>query len=165
MGYRMIGIDSGEKEELSRKCGAEAFFDITKYAKGKEGTQELAEDIKKLTGGMGAAAVVVCTASNAAYAQAMEFLKFNGTLVCVGIPEGDTVPIAAADPAKFIVTQLNVVGSAVGSRKEAIETLEMASRGIVKTHFTVKKMDDLNDVFQQMDQGKLQGRVVLDLSA
>jgi propanol-preferring alcohol dehydrogenase len=57
-----------------------------------------------------------------------------------------------------------VVGSAVGNRKEAIETLEMAARGVVKTHIKVEKMDKLNDVFHAMDEGKLQGRVVLDLS-
>ena len=60
--------------------------------------------------------------------------------------------------------QLNVVGSAVGNRLEAIETMDMAARGIVKTHFKIEKMDKLNDVFHAMDQGKLQGRVVLDLS-
>ncbi len=80
------------------------------------------------------------------------------------IPEGDVQPIANADPAKFIVQQLSVVGSAVGNRLEAIETMDMAARGIVKTHFKIEKMDKLNDVFHAMDQGKLQGRVVLDLS-
>lgn len=73
-------------------------------------------------------------------------------------------PIANADPAKFIVKQLNIVGSAVGNRREAIETMDMAARGIVRTHFRVEKMDKLNDIFHDMDQGKLQGRVVLDLS-
>ena len=108
--------------------------------------------------------MVVCTASNAAYGQGLDFLKFNGTMVAVGIPEGDVQPIANADPAKFVVQQLSVVGSAVGNRKEAIETMEMAARGIVKTHFKVEKMEALNDVFKAMDEGKLQGRVVLDLS-
>lgn len=37
--------------------------------------------------------------------------------------------------------------------------------GVVKTHFTVEKMDKLNDVFQRMDKGELQGRVVLDLTS
>lgn len=82
----------------------------------------------------------------------------------VQIPEGDVTPIANADPAKFIVKQLNIVGSAVGNRREAIETMDMAARGIVRTHFRVEKMDKLNDIFHDMDQGKLQGRVVLDLS-
>lgn len=164
MGYRMIAIDSGEKEKLCRDSGAEVFIDLTKFGRDKEGSAKLAAAVKEATGGPGAAAVVVCTASNAAYGQAMDFLKYNGTVVCVGIPEGDVVPIAAADPAKFIVQQLNVVGSAVGNRKEAIETLEMASRGIVKTHIKVEKMDKLNEVFKAMHEGKLQGRVVLDLS-
>lgn len=164
MGYRMIGIDMGDKEKLSMDCGAEKFFSLNNYSRDKEGSAKLAADVKAATGGMGAAAVVVCTASNVAYGQAMDFLKFNGTVVCVGIPEGDIVPIANADPAKFVVQQLSVVGSAVGNRKEAIETLEMAARGIVKTHITVEKMDKLTEVFQKMDEGKLQGRVVLDLS-
>lgn len=107
--------------------------------------------------------MIVCTASNAAYGQGLDFLKFNGTMVAVGIPEGDVQPIANADPAKFIIQQLNVVGSAVGNRKEAIETMDMAARGIVKTHFKLEKMDKLTEVFKAMDEGKLQGRVVLDL--
>lgn len=41
---------------------------------------------------------------------------------------------------------------------------DVLCRGVVKTHFTIEKMDKLNDVFQRMDKGELQGRVVLDLS-
>lgn len=39
----------------------------------------------------------------------------------------------------------------------------MAARGIVKTHLRTEKMDKLTEVFQQMSEGKMQGRVVLDL--
>jgi propanol-preferring alcohol dehydrogenase len=46
--------------------------------------------------------VIVCTASNKAYAQALDFLRFGGTLVCVGMPEGDSVPIAKAFPAALV---------------------------------------------------------------
>jgi alcohol dehydrogenase, propanol-preferring len=45
----------------------------------------------------------------------------------VGIPENDLVPIANAFPGVMVANQLNIVGSAVGSTKEAIETLEMAA--------------------------------------
>ncbi|RMZ92640.1 hypothetical protein DV736_g100, partial [Chaetothyriales sp. CBS 134916] len=159
LGFRMIGIDAGEKEQLAKDCGAEAFFDITKYSRDKEGSEKLAADVKAATGrANGAAAVIVCTASNAAYAQALSFLKFGGTLVCVGVPEGVPVPIASADPATLLVSQLKIIGSAVGNRKEAVETLELAERGIVKTHFITKKMDNLTEVFEQMDKGRLQGR-------
>lgn len=166
MGFRMIGVDAGSKESLARECGAEAFFDITKYEKGEAGTKKLADDIKSVTdGNLGAAAVIVCTASNAAYAQGLDFLRFNGTMVCVGIPEGEFQAIASANPSLFVIKQLNVVGSAVGSRKEAIETLEMAKRGVVSTRFRTDGMEALGRVFEEMERGEVKGRVVLDLWA
>ncbi len=73
MNYRVVGIDAGEKEDLVKKCGAEHFFDVTKFK-----DDELASKIKEITNG-GAKAVIVCTAVNKAYAQAVNFLKFNGT--------------------------------------------------------------------------------------
>ncbi len=106
----------------------------------------------------------MCTASNAAYAQALGFLKFGGTLVCVGIPEGEPVPIGGADPASMLVQELRIVGSAVGNRKDAIETMKMAARGIVKTQFTVEPMSKLTSTFEAMDKMQLKGRVVIDLS-
>lgn len=149
-----------------RGLGAEEFFDIKKYSQDKEGSAKLAEDIKKAsTNGMGAAAVVVCTSSNAAYGQALSFLRIGGTLVCVGVPEGDPVPIAGANPAAMLSQELRIVGSAVGSRKDAIETMNMAARGVVKTQFSVEPMSALTDIFQRMENMTLKGRVVLDLSS
>jgi alcohol dehydrogenase, propanol-preferring len=89
MALRIIGIDHGSKEKLVKDCGAEAFIDITKHD-----NKSIEAQVKKVTGGLGASSVIVCTASNRAYAQAIGFLRFGGTLVCVGMPEGDLVPIA-----------------------------------------------------------------------
>ncbi|ERF76589.1 Alcohol dehydrogenase 2 [Endocarpon pusillum Z07020] len=164
MGFRVIGTDVGEKEKFVKDCGAEFFLDVSKFEKGEKGTQDMVKQIRDLAGGFGAAAVLLCAASNAAYAQALDFLRYNGTLVCLGIPEHDPQPIATACPDKLVLKQLSIVGSAVGGRKEAIETLEMAARGVVKTHFRVEKMEGLAKVFEEMDEGKLMGRVVLDLS-
>lgn len=95
----------------------------------------------------------------------MSLLKFGGTLVCVGLPEGELKPIATAYPQFLVAKAQSIVGSAVGDRKEAIETLDLAARGVVKTHFRTCKMEELTKVFEEMDEGKLKGRVVLDLSA
>ena len=91
-------------------------------------------------------------------------LKFGGTLVCVGLPEGDLKGIATAYPQFLVAKAQKIVGVAVGDRREAIETLEFAERGISKTHFRTVKMDELTKVFEEMDRGELKGRVVLDLS-
>jgi propanol-preferring alcohol dehydrogenase len=89
MALRIIGVDHGSKEKLVKDCGAEVFLDITKFD-----DKTIEEKVKKVTGGLGASAVIVCTASNGAYAQGLSFLRFGGTLVCVGMPEGDSKPIA-----------------------------------------------------------------------
>jgi alcohol dehydrogenase, propanol-preferring len=127
MGFRMVGVDMGEKEKMVKDCGGEVFFDLSKYGRDEEGTKKLVEEVKAATGG-GVKGAVVCTANNTAYAQALSFLKFRGTLVCVGVPEGKAVPIATADPATMLVSELKIVGSAVGNRKDAIEALEFAAR-------------------------------------
>jgi alcohol dehydrogenase, propanol-preferring len=91
-------------------------------------------------------------------------LRFGGTLVCVGMPVNDPVPIATAFPTKIIAKQFKIVGSAVGNRREASEALEMAARGIVKFPVRVVGMSDLQSVFEEMGEGKLIGRAVLDFS-
>ncbi|CAK7201497.1 hypothetical protein SEUCBS139899_004203 [Sporothrix eucalyptigena] len=164
MGFRMIGLDMGNKEELIKICGAEVFIDISKELLGCDG-QTLSKHVLAATDGKGASAVVVCSPNHTAYAQALNYLKFNGTLVCVGVPGGDPTPIANAYPHLMVAKQLRIVGSSVGSRKDAIETLEMASRGIVKTHYRLEHPHSIDEVFRTMQAGKLQGRAVLDLES
>jgi propanol-preferring alcohol dehydrogenase len=95
----------------------------------------------------------------------MGMLRFGGTLVVVGLPEGELKPIATAYPQFLVGKAQSIVGVAVGDRKEAIETLQFAERGLVKTHFSTCKMEDMTSIFEKMDRGELQGRVVLDLNA
>lgn len=93
----------------------------------------------------------------------MDLLRFGGTLVCVGLPEGDLKAISTAYPQVLVAKAQKIVGVAVGNRKEAIETLDLAARGVIKTHFRTEKMDKLTETFEQMHKGELNGRVVLDL--
>jgi propanol-preferring alcohol dehydrogenase len=115
MAYRIIGIDHGSKEELVKECGAEVFLDITKFD-----DKTLPAAVKKATGGLGASAVIVCTAANGAYAQALDFLRFGGTLVCVGIPEGDYKAIASAFPGKIVSGIISHTAQAVSGTPTGI---------------------------------------------
>ena len=157
LALRVIGIDHSSKKSIVLESGAEHFFQIDNPEK------PLPEAVQALTNGLGAHAVIVLTAANAAYAQAVEMLRFGGRVVCVGVPEGTPVPIATALPQMLVGKALSIVGVAVGDRREAKECLEFAARGIVKPHFRLEKLEKLTSVFEEMDQGKLQGRVVLDL--
>lgn len=156
IGHRVIGIDHSGKQDIVIESGAEHFIAV-------DGTDDMIGAVKELTGGLGAHAVIVCTANNNAYAESANLLRFGGRVVCVGIPEGDVVPMKCASPGMMIGKELQIVGSAVGSRKEAIETLDFAARGIIKTHFRTEKMEKLTEVLLEMDQQKLKGRVVIEL--
>jgi alcohol dehydrogenase, propanol-preferring len=157
MGFRMIGIDAPQKRDAVLESGAEHFIDMTAHDDGSIGAE-----VVKLTGG-GARAVIACTASNRAYGQALGMLALGGTLVCVGLPDGDPVPITNAFPSTLVTKMHNIVSSAVGNRRQAAEVLDMAARGVVKFPVKTVKMDQLQSVFEEMRDGKLMGRVVLDL--
>ena len=141
MALRVIGIDAGPKEKVVLDSGAEHFIDIMAHD-----DASIEAEVKKLTGGLGASAVIVCTASNKAYAQGMNLLRFSGTLVCVGMPEGELQGIATTYPSVMVAKDTRVVASAVGNRKDAIETLDLAARGVVKVHHRVEKMEKLTEV-------------------
>jgi propanol-preferring alcohol dehydrogenase len=52
----------------------------------------------------------------------------------------------------------------VGDRKDAIEVMQLAERGIVETNLRKAKMEDLTEVFKEMEDGLLIGKVVLEMS-
>ena len=158
MGHRVIGIDAPSKKHLALQSAAEQFLDVMAHD-----DESLKAEVLKLTGGLGAHAVIVCTANNKAYAQALNLLRFGGTLVCVGMPEGEPQAIASAYPAYIVFKMLTITAVAVGNRKEAAEVLDFAARGLVKTHYRLEPMENLTQVFEEMNEGKLQGRVVLEL--
>lgn len=58
-----------------------------------------------------------------------QMLRFGGTLVCVGMPEGEPQPIGNAFPAKMVFKGITIASTAVGNRKDAIEVLDFAARG------------------------------------
>lgn len=140
LGIRVIGIDHGSKREVVEASGAEHFLDITEFQ-----GDSIVEQVKKLTG-IGAHAVIVATSSNKAYEQGLHFLRFNGTMVCVGVPEGDAVPIASCKPGLLMTRLLTIAAGCVGNRQDAQEVLDFAARGIVRAHHTVVGWEELTEV-------------------
>ncbi|KAF2430634.1 alcohol dehydrogenase 2 [Tothia fuscella] len=133
MAYRLIGIDHGSKKDLVIESGAEAFVDFTQFD-----DAGIVAEVQRITG---------------AYAQALAVLGRGGTLVCVGIPEGEPQVLAGASPGASIGRGINITSAVVGTRKDAIEVLDFARSGVVH----------LTQVFEDLSKGNLQGRVVLDL--
>lgn len=153
-GYRVIAIDTGaDKKKLTHELGAEGWVDF------KE-SKDIVQDVKRITGGLGAHAAVVAAASPGAYAQAMSYLRPRGSLVSVGMPADAAIQ---ADVFDTTVSAKRIVGSIVGNRQDAIEALDLAAQGKIKVFYKTRGLSELNDVYKDMQAGTLTGRIVLDV--
>lgn len=151
-GYKVIAIDSGEsKRKMCLDLGAAVFLDFK--------TDDIEEEVKRLTNGYGAHGVVVGVGSTAAYIEGFKLLRRLGTLICVGIPKTDfDLPIS---PFMMIVRCLRVVGSSGGTRQEMDELLKMAVAGQVVPHVQVFELEEINSIVKKLSNFEIGGRVVL----
>ncbi len=57
-----------------------------------------------------------------------------------------------------------VRGSIVGTRKDMQEAISFAVEGKVKATVHAAKLEDINEVFEQMKKGEIDGRIVLEIA-
>ena len=150
MGLRVAAVDLGpEKMALARKLGAEITIDAK--------TQDPAGEIQKQIGG--AHGVLVTAVSTIAFKQAIGMLRRGGTCVLNGLPAGE-FPVSIFD---VVSNGYTVRGSIVGTRLDLEEALTFAAEGKVKATIETLPLDSINDVFDRMKRGKINGRVVLGI--
>lgn len=117
----------------------------------------------KITG-TGAHGVTVFGATRQAYETAPYLLREKGRMVCVGLPKDGSI-IAGVMPVYLVAKDIAIVGSAVGTKKDADEALDFTARGLVHPVLTHGTLNDLNDFCHRMGEGKLPGRAVLKVAA
>lgn len=149
LGAEIIALDtSDEKLALAKELGASQVF--------RADQADSAKAIRK-TGGVHVA--VVTSAAKAAFDTALSILRPTGTMSVVGLPsEPLQIPALA-----LVGGELRVMGSAVGTRDDVRAVLDMAARGQVKCRVHTRALDEVNEVLDEMRQGRIDGRVVLDL--
>lgn len=155
MGMRAIVIDTGAaKRKLSLEMGAESFVDFKEVP-------SVAEEVKKVAGGVGAHGVIVTAYQ--AYKDAISYIaeRIGGVVVCVGLPPKDLVTIGA-DPSFFAFRGLKVMGSLVGTMQDTAMSLEYAQRGLLKQICEVRGLSQFAESVQQLKRGEIAGRVVID---
>jgi propanol-preferring alcohol dehydrogenase len=152
MGLKVIAVDGGAaKAESTKELGAEKYIDFTQE-------KDLVAAVKGATNG-GANAVIVFSPSAQAYAAAPFMLRKRGTMVAVGLPGGPS-PITV-EPGYLAFFAITLKGSLVGNQADVIEALELAKQGKIQVPSSVKKLGDLQSVMEDMEAGKVVGRVVL----
>ncbi|MFB2549583.1 alcohol dehydrogenase AdhP [Ensifer soli] len=152
MGMHVVAADIfEEKLDLARALGA----DVT--VNGRDG--DAVEQVQKATGGVHGA--LVTAVSPKAMEQAYGFLRAKGTMALVGLPPG-FISLPVFDT---VLKRITVRGSIVGTRQDLEESLAFAGEGKVASHFSWDRLENINDIFRRMEDGKIDGRIVLDLSA
>jgi alcohol dehydrogenase, propanol-preferring len=152
MGMHVAAVDLGpEKTALARKLGAEIAIDAK--------IQDPPTEIQKQIGG--AHGVLVTAVSTIAFKQAIGMLRRGGTCVLNGLPPGE-FPISIFD---VVLNRYTIRGSIVGTRLDLEEALSFAAEGKVKAIIETQPLESINDVFQRLKTGKVNGRVVLAIGA
>ncbi len=134
---------------LARKLGAEISIDAK--------TQDPPTEIQKQIGG--AQGVLVTAVSTIAFKQAIGMLRRAGTCVLNGLPPGE-FPVSIFD---VVLNRYTIRGSIVGTRLDLEEALAFAAEGKVKATIETLPLESINDVFNRLRTGKVNGRVVLGI--
>ncbi|MFA9593866.1 alcohol dehydrogenase AdhP [Citrobacter telavivensis] len=148
---RVIAIDiQDDKLALARESGAEITFN--------PGKEDVPARIHELTGGGVHSAIVVAVARSA-FNQAVNSVRAGGKVVCVAVPAGEL----SLNIVKTVLDGIQIVGSLVGTRQDLAEAFQHALAGRVRPIVQPRKLEELNAIFKEMDDGTIQGRMVIDL--
>lgn len=145
---RIIAVDvADDKLEMALKYGADHAID----ARG-----DAAAEIKKLTDGEGARAVIDLVGSDASLRTAAAAASRKSIMVLVGLAGGSFPFSFFAMGAESIVTT-----SYWGSYTDLEGVLELARTGGVKAQIETFPLDQVNEVLNLLEHGKIKGRAVI----
>lgn len=151
MGFHVAAVDiDDEKLALAKKMGAELVVNAMKADPAKELQREL----------RGAHGVLVTAVSRSAFDQALGMLHKRGTMSLVGLPPGEFgLPIF-----DVVLNAKTIRGSIVGTRMDLQEAIAFAAEGKVHTVYAEDKLENINNIFDRMRKGAIEGRIVMKLS-
>jgi propanol-preferring alcohol dehydrogenase len=150
MGLHVLAIDvADDKLKLAKKLGADLLVN------GKDPDQ--VTKARKTTGGVHG--VLVTAVSPLAFRQGLDLLRRKGTLVMNGLPPGSfDLPIF-----ETVLNRHTIRGSIVGTRKDLQEAIDFAMEGKVTTTVNTAPLEDINQIFDRMKKGQIEGRMVLNI--
>jgi len=148
MGLRVAAVDiADDKLALAKRHGAELVVNALH--------EDPIEVVQRVTGG--AHGVLVTAVHPSAFGQAIHMSRRGGTIVFNGLPAGDF----PASIFEIVLKGLTVRGSIVGTRQDLEEALEFYARGQIHPTVATRELSEINDVFDEMKHGKIDGRVVI----
>ena len=139
-------IDS--KLALARELGAETTVNAL--------TQDPVETIQALGG---ADQAIVLAVSPRACEQAFRSLKRGGTLVFVALPADNVMHLPIFET---VLQGITVTGSIVGTRVDLAETFQLHAEGRTRVIRETRRLEEVNESFEQIEKGGVDARLVFD---
>lgn len=150
-GAHVIAIDvSDEKLALAEEVGADFGINVTQC-------DDVAAEIQKRVGGTHAAVVTAVTKN--AFNDAVNAVRAGGCVVAVGLPP-ESMDLSIP---RLVLDGIQVVGSLVGTRKDLEEAFQFGAEGLVVPIVAKRPMEDVNTIIDEMLDGSIQGRMVIDM--
>lgn len=148
---KVIAVDVNDAQlQFAKEMGADLIVNSLK--------EDAAKVIQEQTGG--AHAAVVTAVAKAAFNSAVDAMRAGGRIVAVGLPpESMSLNIP-----RLVLDGIQVVGSLVGTREDLAEAFQFAAEGKVVPKVTRRPVEDINDIFTEMLEGKIKGRMVVDFT-
>jgi propanol-preferring alcohol dehydrogenase len=149
-GTTTVAVDvEDEKLRLAEDLGADHVVD---------GRGDQAGELAAL-GGVDVAVVTV--PSPAAMRAAHAALNPNGRLVLVGLPADNRLELPVFET---VLKGISVIGSLVGTRNDLAECFALHAQGRTRVIAETRKLEDVNECFEEVLAGKVPARLVFDLT-
>ena len=152
MGLHVVAVDVAlDKLQLARTLDADFVVNAL--------DADAVERIEQKTNG-GAHGALVTAVSREAFSFATRLLRSRGTMSLVGLPPGE-FPLSIFD---VVLNRKTIRGSIVGTREDLAECLGFAAENKVSVVYEPARLEDVNDVFDRMRAGTIDGRIVLEIA-
>ncbi len=151
-GCTVVAVDlTDDKLQMAKKLGADYVVNASRT--------DPVEEIKKLGGANVAIALAVAPK---AFDQAYRSLRRKGTLVFVALPADNHVQLPIFET---VLNGITIVGSIVGTRVDLAEVFELHAAGRTQVLLEKRSLDDVNKSIEDLEKGRVNGRLVFDLMA
>lgn len=147
---KVVAVDVNDNQlAFAKEMGADLLINPVK-------DPDFAAQLQKEIGGVHAA--VVTAVAKSAFNGAVDAVRAGGTVVAVGLPV-ETMDLSIP---RLVLDGIHVVGSLVGTRQDLREAFQFGAEGKVVPVCQTRQPEEINAIFEEMEQGKIRGRMVID---
>ncbi len=152
-GAKVIAFDiNDDKLAFAKEVGADVVVNLL--------NEDPVTKAKELTDGKGLDATVITAVAKTPFIQAIDVVKAGARVVAVGLP----VDKMDLDIPRLVLDGIQVIGTLVGTRQDLQEAFQFAAEGKVVPKVTLRKIEEINEIMEEMEQGKITGRMVIDFT-